>query len=643
MAGLLQSIRNPRDLKQVAVGRLPQLGHEVQDRIRRRFALKEAYLRSALGTADLTLALHYVFDFSHDRLFFDLAHQAAAHLVLTRGAGADGAEMEEKPQVIAPGDERDPYDLPFALHPGSAVSRALGFAAKKEPGRKIVAVIGDGSVVSGVALEALNNGHGLDSNVLVILNDNEMSVSKVIGAMGEYLAKVRAGKTYNELKRDAHKLLQAIPIIGGSLDKAAEQLKDALARALVPGSIFEKLGPRYFGPVDGHNIAHLVQLLGEIKGQEGFNLLHVITRRDGQEEQRDDDQGLNFPPISIEDAETDAADGVLAPGLEYERQGEEPWSDVLGACLLDRARRDRDIRLVLLAAPDLSGLGATASRFAREIPDRVHDMQLNEQHGVAFAAGLARNGCKPVILAPASVLVRAHDQLFQEIALNSLPVVVVAGYAGLVDARSGLYHGCQDLALLGSLPGFDLMAPRDGRELAQMLDLALDQKGPSALRIPQAFAPEAERLYDARAELARGRPEVLRGGSDVVIWALGSLVYPAMDAAELLAQKGLEATVVNARYLRPLDPDLLRGMLAEHTLLFSVEEHGEAGGLGAALLAAAARLRLDAGKIVPIAVPEGPVSRASRARLLRRMGLDSQGLADRILHEYRRHVRSPKR
>ncbi|MCB9833293.1 MAG: 1-deoxy-D-xylulose-5-phosphate synthase [Planctomycetes bacterium] len=642
MAGLLQSIRNPRDLRQVAVGRLPHLAREVQDRIRRRFALKDAYLRSALGTADLTLALHYVFDFSHDRLFFDLAHQAAAHLVLTRGIGADGGTMEERPQVIAPGDERDPYDLPLTLHPGSAVSRALGFAARAESGRKVVAVIGDGSVVSGVALEALNNGHGLDSNVLVILNDNEMSVSKVVGAMGEYLAKIRAGKTYNELKRDAHKLLQSIPIIGSSLDKAAEQLKDAVARALVPGSIFEKLGPRYFGPVDGHNIAHLVQLLSEIKGSEGFNLLHVITRREGEQPEDEEEPELVFPSIGLEVGDGEVGEGSLS-GLEHERQGEDAWNDVLGESLLEAARADRDLRLVLLAAPDMSGLGAAASRFAAEIPDRVHDMQLNEQHGVAFAAGLARSGLKPVIIAPASVLPRAHDQLFQEIALNGAPAVVIAGYAGLVDARSGLYHGCQDLALLGSLPGFDLLAPRDGRELRQMLALALDQKGPSAIRVPQGFAPDPDRLYELRAELARGRPEVLRGGTDLSIWALGSLVYPAMDAAEHLAQKGLEASVVNVRYVRPLDLDLLRAQLDGHTLLFSVEEHGETGGLGQTLLGAAARLRLGAGKIIPIAVPDGPVSRASRARLLTRMGLDAQGLADRILHDYRRHVRSPSR
>ncbi len=638
MSGLLQSIRNPRDLRQVPISRLPDLAEELRERILDRFAMKDAYLKSALGMADLTIALHHVFDFAHDKLIFDLAHQAAAHLVLTRGESADGTALSERPVPVSPGDEREPYDHFFSLHPGTSISKALGVAQATEGDAKTVAVIGDGAVVSGIALEALNNGHGLNSNALVILNDNEMSVSRVVGAMGEYLSKVRAGKTYNELKKDAHKLLQAIPIIGSGLDKAAEQLKDAVAKALVPGSIFEKLGPRYFGPVDGHNVGHLVQLMNEIKDQRGFNLLHVITRRDESVDAKH--ERLVFPVSSKKAEEGEDAD--LARGIEFERQGEEPWNDVFANSLMHAAENDPQLRVLLLAAPDVRGIGKASSQFLEKLPGRVFDMQVNEQHGVAFAAGLAHAGLKPVIVAPASVIQRAQDQIFQEIALSGLPVVMTLCYSGLIDARASLYHGTQDIAFLRAMPGIDIMAPRDGRELNHMLDMALQSNGPSALRISHSFAPDSDRLYPEQQELVRGRPEILRRGSDMTLFALGSMVYPAMEAAELLAAKGLEATVVNARFARPLDADFLQDMLDEHTLLFTLEEHGVAGGFGSAVLEVAARERLGAGKIIPIGVPEGPISRASRARLLRRMGLDRQGLADRMLHEYRRHVRSSK-
>lgn len=639
MSGLLKSIRNPRDLRQVPIARLPHLAEELRQRILDRFAMKDAYLKSALGMADLTTALHYVFDFAHDKLIFDLAHQAAAHLVLTRGESSDGADVAERPVPVSPGDEREPYDHFFALHPGTSISKALGIAQGSDGSFKTVAVIGDGAVVSGIALEALNNGHGLNSNTLVILNDNEMSVSKVVGAMGEYLSKIRAGKTYNELKKDAHKILQSIPIIGTGLDKAAEQLKDAVAKALVPGSIFEKLGPRYFGPVDGHNVGHLVQLMNEIKDQKGFNLLHVITRRD--ESVAGNHERLVFP-VSSKKLE-DGQDDDLNRGIEFERQGEDRWNDVFASSLLKAAKRDPKVRLLLLAAPDVRGIGHASSHFENELPGRVFDMQLNEQHGVAFAAGLAHSGLKPVIVAPASVLQRAQDQIFQEVALSGLPVVLALCYSGLIDAKAGLYHGTQDIASLRVLPGIDIMAPRDGRELDAMLDMALQLNGPSALRISHSFAPDPDRLYAEQQEFVRARPEILRRGSDIAIFALGSLVYPAMEAAELMAQKGLESTVINARFARPLDPDFLESMLDEHTILFTLEEHGVAGGFGSAVLELAAMERLGADKIVPIGVPEGPISRASRSRLLRRMGLDRQGLADRMVHAYRHHVRSSKR
>ncbi|MCA9319785.1 MAG: 1-deoxy-D-xylulose-5-phosphate synthase [Planctomycetes bacterium] len=626
MGGTLHSIRNPRDLKQLPLVRLPDVGAELRDAITERFALRRDYLASALGMADLTTALHYVFDFSHDRLVFDLAHQAAAHLVLTR---RDLATADDSARIEGafPGDEREPWDQFFSCHAGASISKALGLAAGDGQGRKTVAVIGDGAVVSGIALEALNSGQGFDRDLLVVLNDNEMSVSKVVGALGEMLSKIRVGKAYNELKKEAHKLVQAIPFIGEKFDKAAEQMRDAVAKALVPGALFERMGPRYFGPVDGHNVSHLVQLLQEIKRQPGFYLLHVITRREE-------------PAKTEREGESIIVRRSLALEPDFERQGEENWNALLATAVEDRLRSDPRVCVLTLVTPEMESLGGFATSVQDRFPGRVWNMKVNEQHGVAFAAGLARAGRRPIVVSPTALFHRAHDQVAQEVGSRGLPVVFALAYAGLVSSETTVDHGVDDIAFLRGVPGLDLMAPRDGDELSGMLALALDQEGPAAIRVPHAFAASRNDRIEERAELARGCPETLRRGSDLAVLALGSLVYPALEAAELLAQKGVEASVINARFVRPLDLDFVARLLSEHSLLFVAEEHRLAGGFAASILESAAVERLAADRIVPIALSAGPLSRGLRSELLRRHGLDPAGLADRMLHAYRRWVRS---
>lgn len=641
MSKLLQTIRNPRDLRQLAPAKLTRLAEEVRESVRTRFTMPEAYMRSALGMADLTVALHFAYDFSHDRLVFDLSHQAAAHLVLTRHDLSDDGEMVTPMTPAFPGEEREPFDQFFARHPGTAISKALGLASATEGDGKTVAVIGDGAVVSGIALEALNNGASLDRDCLVILNDNEMSVSKVVGAMGEYLSMIRVGKTYNQIKQDAHKLLQSIPFFGESLDKAADQLKEMVAKALVPGSIFEKLGPRYFGPIDGHNVPHLVQLLQEVRRQRGFHLVHVITRR----EELRADETLELPRTLVlreEEKERETIEVAPTTTVEFAKQGEELYSASLSTALENAADADENVHILLLAAPDVDGVNRIASTLRTKLGDRFHHLHTNEPHGLAFAAGLARAGRRPVVVIPASVLHRAHDQVFQEVALPGLPIVVVVGWAGMVGMSGGIYHGCDDLAFVRSLPGLDVTAPRDGHELDRLIEFSVRQGGPSVIRIPHTFTPHADHVFPDRGELVRGRPEVLRRGSDVAVMALGSMVYPAMEAADLLAEKGIEATVVNGRFVRPLDGETIRAMLDEHSLLFTAEEHRLAGGYGSAVLEHAALERLDASRIIPIAVPDARLARGPRRRLMVTHGLDPSGIADRILHGYRTYVRSPR-
>lgn len=642
MSKLLHTIRNPRDLRQLPPAKLVRLSEEVREAVRMRFAMPEAYMRSALGLSDLTVALHFVYDFAEDRLVFDLAHQAAAHMVLTRHDLSDTGEKVTRLTPAFPGEEREPFDQFFARHPGTAISKALGLASAGDDSRS-VAVIGDGAVVSGIALEALNNGASLDRDCLVILNDNEMSVSKVVGAMGEYLSMIRVGKTYNQIKHDAHKLLQSVPFIGESLDKAADQLKEMVAKALVPGSIFEKLGPRYFGPIDGHNVPHLVQLLQEVKRQRGFHLVHVITRR--MESSFDDTMEIpRTLALRAEEEEQMRETIEVAPErtVEYALQGEESYATALTASLQEAAAADDGVYVLVLAAPDVEGVDRIVATLRPELGARFQHLHTNEPHGIAFAAGLARAGRRPVVVIPASVLHRAHDQVFQEIALTGLPVVTIVGWAGMVGTAGGIYHGSDDLSFLRGLPGVDVVAPRDSVELSNVIDYALRQDGPSAIRIPHTFTPHSDHLFPDRGELARGRPEVLRRGSDVAVMALGSMVYPAMEAADHLAEKGIEATVVNGRFVRPLDSEMLRSLLDEHALLFTAEEHRLAGGYSSAILEHAAVERLDASRIVPITVPDGRIARGPRQRLMVTHGLDPSGLADRILVEYRAWVRTPR-
>ncbi|MEZ6196467.1 MAG: 1-deoxy-D-xylulose-5-phosphate synthase N-terminal domain-containing protein [Planctomycetota bacterium] len=634
MGRLLSSIKSPRDLRQLPTERLPQVAEEIRDVVRERFHLRGGYLKSALGITDLTCALHYSFDFSHDRLIFDLAHQCAAHLVLTR-PGEEGAPAEI--QAPFPAEEVPPYDHFFAAHAGTSISKALGVAAGRAAPGKTVAVIGDGAVVTGVALEALNSGDFLDQDVLVILNDNQLSISKVVGSMGEYLSKIRVGKPYNDLKRDAQKLIQAVPFIGESLERAAEQLRDVVARALVPGYTFERLGPRYFGPVDGHNIAHLVQLLREIKRQKGFYLLHVVTRREPELE------GRSRPGLAVDEPvrvlEKNGEMRFVAD-LEYERQGEERFTDAFGQTVLELAERDPGFTVVVVARPEFEGIQRFANAFRERHADRLFDIGVSEQHAFAFAAGLAHEGRRPMVVMPASFLARGLDQIVQEIALRGLPVTLALVYAGLVDDDATLFHATSDLALLRSVPGIDLLAPRDVPEMRSMLEMAIGYSGPKAIRIPRTFVPHLDHLVPEKRELVRGRGELLRRGTDVAAVALGPSVYPTLEAAEIMAQKGVETTVVNARFVRPLDRELLGELLAEHKLVFAVEEHGVVGGLGAAMLEAATAQRFEAGRIRPLGLPDEVPPRGRRTGLLRRYGLDPQGLADRMLFDYRRYMRT---
>ena len=621
--GLLQRINDPADLRALPLSHLPKVAEEIRSTIVEVIGQKGGHLASGLGVVELTIALHRVYDFLHDRLVFDVSHQCYPHKLLTGRRDRFHSIRQRHGLAGYTHPEESPYDLFHFAHAGTAISVLLGMAegdhAQGGAPRHHVAVVGDASIATGIAFEALNHGGVLERDVLVILNDNEMSISKSVGAFSEYLSRVRAGGFYNELKETAHRFLQSIPVVGERLEQDIMRTRDAVLGAIRPGYLFEALGPRYFGPVNGHDIGHLMSILEDLKRQKGFKLLHVITEK-GRGHLDAVKDPIKWHGISPK------LPPSTPPVREFSRQGVRNWSDVFADAAIARAERDPSLRVITAAMPD----NTAVTRFMKAHPDKAFDVGICEQHAVAFAAGLAKSGLKPVCVILSTFLQRAFDQVFHEVALNHIPVVFCIDRAGVVGPDGATHNGSYDIAYMRTFPDIVLMAARDASEFQAMFDLALDSGKAVAIRYPRTAAPDAQRELPLRRELMMGLAEKLRSGSDVAIFALGHLVYPAMEAAEILAAEGIEVTVVNARFVRPMDIDMLRDLLAHHTQVFTLEEHTLRGGFASAVLEECALHGLDAGRIRPIALPDALVPHGSRAELMQELRLDPRGLAQRI-------------
>jgi 1-deoxy-D-xylulose-5-phosphate synthase len=620
---ILDRIDDPSDLRQVPLHDLPVVGAEIRDLITKVLEKNGGHLASGLGVVDLTIALHYVYDFLKDVLIWDVSHQAYPHKILTGRRDRFHTIRQRHGLAGYTSPEESPYDHYLFAHAGTSISTALGYAVAHaaEPDRRAVAVIGDASIATGVAFEALNHAGSLKkANLLVILNDNEMSISKSVGALSEYLARVRAGTFYNEAKEGFHQLLKAIPLVGPRLDRALEETKEVLLKTVAPGgSLFEALGPRYFGPVNGHDIAHLISILSDLKRHQGFMMLHVITNK-GQGHGRAASDPIGFHGVSPK------VEPSAPPDLEFAVQGEKTWSNIFAEAAIARGQRDPDLHVITAAMPDNTGV----TKFQKHFPERTHDVGICEQHAVAFASGLRKAGKRPVCAIFSTFLQRAFDQLFQEVALNGVPVTFCLDRAGIVGPDGATHNGCFDIAYLRAFPGIDLLSPRDETEFRAMFDLALDGEHPAAIRYPRTFAPQAGREFPVRRELVRGRSETLRTGGDIAIVALGHLVYPAMEAAERLAALGIQATVINARWVRPLDLEVVRDLTDRFEHVITIEEHSIRGGFASHVLEELALVRGRADRVCPIAIPDAFVPHGTRSEMLRELRLDPAGLVARI-------------
>ncbi len=620
--GLLERINDPADLRQLPISDLPIVAGEIGELITRVLEKNGGHLASGLGVIDLTLALHYVHDFLRDVLIWDVSHQAYPHKIITGRRDRFHTIRQRHGLAGYTNPDESPYDHYLFAHAGTSISTALGYAvANADNDKRAIAVIGDASMATGVAFEALNHAGTLKKrNLTVILNDNEMSISKSVGAFSEYLARVRAGTFYNEAKDAFHGLLKKIPLVGERLDRALEETREVLVKTVSPGgSLFEALGGRYFGPVNGHDIPHLISILQDLKRQPGFHMLHVITKK-GQGHTRAAHDPITFHGVSPK------VEPQQGPDLEFTAQGEKNWSNIFAEAAIARGKRDPDLHVITAAMPDNTGV----SKFQKLFPERTHDVGICEQHAVAFASGLRKAGKKAVCAIFSTFLQRAFDEIFQEIALNHVPVVFCLDRAGVVGPDGATHNGCFDIAFMRAFPDIHLYSARDESEFKAMLDLALDGPLSAAIRYPRTYAAHPAKEHPVRRELALGKSETLRTGSDVALVALGHMVYHAMEAAEILARDGIQATVVNARFVRPLDLEMIQDVTERFPHVFTIEEHTIRGGFGAHVMEELALVGGRTDKIRPIALPDAFIPHGTRAEMLRELRFDPIGIAARV-------------
>ncbi|NLW50386.1 MAG: 1-deoxy-D-xylulose-5-phosphate synthase [Candidatus Brocadiaceae bacterium] len=621
MESLLESVHSPDDLRTLSTSQLEDLAAEVRRLIIEVVGRNRGHLSSNLGTVELTLALHRAFDFARDRLVWDCGHQTYAHKILT-GRRERFATLRQEGGVSGYADPRESaYDTFHFGHTATSVSAALGMAcADKTLGndRRTVAVIGDGAMASGMAFEALNHAGETGADLLVVLNDNTMSISRSVGAIARYLSRLRSSAPYKEIKQDVHDLLNLVPAVGRRFDALLSMAGEGLQSALTPGGLFVELGFHYYGPVNGHSIGDLVKTFEHIRRLRGPVLLHVLTEK-----------GHGFEPARANptrfhsSGRFELADGTLC---SEEPSNGTSYSQIVGDTLCRMAREDPRIAAITAAMPDGTGL----SGFAREFPDRFYDVGICEQHAVGLAGGLVRAGMRPAFAVYSTFLQRAYDQLFHDIALQAAPAVFCIDRAGVVGCDGPTHHGLNDIAYCRAMNGLVVMAPKNAAELRRMLALAMAGETPAAVRYPREPIADEDAASEA-ADFEVGRAEVCRRGADAAIVAYGALVPRALEAAQILCEAdGIETTVINARFAQPLDLDTIVPAVEGHAAVLLAEDHSVAGGFGSAVLEALAERGVAAGHVRQAAVPLAPVAAAPRERQLALLELDGQGLAARL-------------
>ncbi len=617
---LLDQIDSPADLKRLPQSELPRLAEEIRQRLIEVCSVNGGHIGANLGVVELTLALHYCFDSPRDRIVWDVSHQAYVHKLLTgRRDRFPTLRQEGGLSGFARRDE-SPHDPFGAGHAGTSVSAALGMAAARDlkgEGHKTIAVIGDGAMTAGLAFEAMNHAGGLKRDLIVVLNDNEFSIAPNVGALSAYLSRHLAGDTYQALRGFVERLLGRLPAVGEPMLRAAKSMEEGLKQLVIPGMLFEELGFAYIGPIKGHDLDALIEAFGRAAKLSRPVLVHCATQkgRGYRFAEADPAKWHGLGPYHVETGQPRSnGTGAAAPAPTY--------TEVFGKTLVELAERDERIVAITAAMP--SGTGLT--EFARRFPDRFFDVGIAEQHAVTFGAALAAEGLRPVAAIYSTFLQRAYDQLVHDVALQRLPLCLALDRAGLVGEDGPTHHGVFDLGYLRPIPGMVVMAPKDEAELRRMLATALALDAPAAIRYPRGRGLGVP-LAGEPLPLAVGRAETLREGADVALLALGACVAPAVEAAARLAAEGIDATVVNLRFAKPLDAATILAAAAATGRVVTVEEGQLAGGVGSAVAELLADQRLAGVPVLRLGIPDRFIPHGPRGRLLAALDLDAEGIA----------------
>lgn len=622
MTADLGNISSPADIKGLSIEQLKELCGSIRQRIIEVTAQKGGHLASSLGAVELAVAIHYCMESPRDRVIWDVGHQSYAHKLITGRAARFGTLREMGGLSGFPKKDESEHD-PFTCgHSATSISSALGLAKARDlrnEKHKVVAVIGDASLASGLAFEGMNQAGHIPTNLMVVLNDNEHSISKPVGAMSKYLNNVITNPLYNRVREEAEKIVKGIPRLGTGAHKAVRKFQEGVKNLLVPGIVFEELGFRYFGPVDGHDLEQLIHLINNIKTLKEPVMLHTITKK-GKGYAPAEKDPVKFHGLSCFDPET---------GNTREDNGSnKTFTGHFGAKVTAIARKDSRIAAITAAMPDGTGL----SDFAAKYPERFFDVGIMEPHAVTFAAGLAAGGMRPVVAIYSTFLQRSYDQLIHDVALQALPVVFCVDRAGLVGKDGPTHHGLFDISYTRGLPGFLVMAPKDGEELELMLEKAVEWGRPAVIRYPKG---DAERIVASSScvSLEIGVSETLRKGRDAAVIALGSMVNTALRSAEVLCKKGVELEVINARFAKPLDKKMLEHVTASFKKIFTLEEGICASGFGSAVLEFCERENITGSKIHCLGLPDEFIEHGARQELLRKYHLTPDEVASTIASE----------
>jgi len=612
---LLDNINSPRDLKGLGMKELVELAQDVREDIIAVVSSNGGHLASSLGVVELTLALHYVYDTPEDKIVWDVGHQAYAHKLLTGRRGVFHTLRKEGGVSGFPKRSESPYDAFDVGHSSTSISAALGMAAARDVAGKdyrVVAVIGDGSMTAGLAFEGLNQAGHLKKDMLVILNDNEMSISNNVGALSTYLSRIITGQHAEKFKRDTEKFIKKFPSIAEPMLKVASKAEDSIKGLFAPGMLFEDMGFSYVGPIDGHNLEMLVEVLKDVKDRKGPVLLHIITKKGkGYEPAEINPTAFHgTPPFDVSTGKTQKFSGVTYTG-------------VFGDTMIELAKSDPAIVAISAAMPEGTGL----SRFASEFPARFFDVGIAEQHGMTFAAGLAASGLKPVTAIYSTFMQRAYDQVVHDICMQKLPVVIAMDRGGIVGEDGETHQGLFDISFMRHVPNLVFMAPKDENEMRHMLYTAFRLGAPVAIRYPRGKGEGVPMDAEFR-ELTVGKAEVLAEGADLTIIAIGSTVCPAVKAAEALRGKGRSVGVVNAMFVKPLDRELIIGLAGRTRRILTVEENVLAGGFGSAVLEVLEEAGIGGMPVRRMGVPDVYVEQGTQAQIRRRLGLDAQGIEE---------------